>query len=317
MKAENKNRVAFVFPGQGSQYVGMGKEIFNNFEAAREAFKEASDALGYDVGSLSFNGPGEELNKTFRTQPCILTVSIAVYRVVALKGVIPSVVAGHSLGEYSALVAADVLSFKDAVKLTEERGKFMQEAVPEGKGLMAAILGLERNVVDDVCLSLKSGYASPANYNCPGQIVIAGEKDAVEDAMKLAREAGAKRVISLAVSVPSHCTLMADASKKLAEALDEIEFKDPVIPIVNNADAMFLNDTEGIKKSLISQLNRPLLWEDSIRVIVDSGINTFVEVGPGRVLSGLIKKIEPPATVFNVEDGKSLEKTLRELKAVH
>lgn len=306
-------KVAFVFPGQGSQYVGMGKEIHENFDEARETFREASEELGYDIAKLCFEGPEKELNKTFKTQPAILTVSIAINKVLLSKGVKPSVVAGHSLGEYSALVAAEVLSLREAVKITEKRGQFMQEAVPEGKGLMAAILGLERNKIDEICLSLQSGYASPANYNSPGQIVIAGEKEAVEEAMRFAKEKGAKKVVPLSVSVPSHCTLMADASRRLAELLDGIDFKFPLISIVNNADAMFLTAKESIKNSLIRQLNNPLLWEDSIRVIVDSGIDTFIEVGPGKVLSGLIKRIEPSAKIFNVEDEKSLNNTLSSL----
>ncbi|MFH1703204.1 MAG: ACP S-malonyltransferase [Nitrospirota bacterium] len=308
-------RIAFVFPGQGSQYVGMGKEIYENFAEAKEIFKEASEELGYDIARLCFEGPEEELNKTFRTQPSILTVSTAINKVLMSKEIRPSVVAGHSLGEYSALVSAGVLSFRDALKITQKRGHFMQEAVPEGKGLMAAILGLERNIVDEICASVKSGYAAPANYNSPGQIVIAGEKEAVEEAMRLVREKGAKKVLALAVSVPSHCSLMTDASKKLSELLDKVDFKNPVIPIVNNADAIFLNDGDSVKKSLVRQLNNPLLWEDSIKAIFDSGIDTFIEVGPGKVLSGLIKRIEPSAKMFNVEDVKSLENTLSHISS--
>jgi [acyl-carrier-protein] S-malonyltransferase len=303
-------KLAFVFPGQGSQYVGMGKEIHENFDVAADIFKEASDAVGYDLAGLCFDGTEEELNKTFRTQPGILTVSIALYRVLSSKGIKPSVVAGHSLGEYSALVAAEVLLFRDAVKLTEKRGQFMQEAVPEGKGLMAAILGLERNKVDEICRSLQSGYVSPANYNCPGQIVVAGEKSAVEEAINLCKEAGAKRAVPLSVGVPSHCALMTEASQRLSELLDKLEFKNPVIPIVNNADAKFLDNIESIKTSLVRQISSPLLWEDSIMAIINSGIETFIEVGPGKVLSGLIKRIAPEAKILNVEDIKSLEKTV-------
>jgi [acyl-carrier-protein] S-malonyltransferase len=302
-------KIAFVFPGQGSQHVGMGKDLWERFDEVKSLYAEASEALGYDMTDLSFNGPKEELNKTFRTQPALLTASIAAFRVLSSRGVKPYVVAGHSLGEYSAIVAAEVVSFGDALVLTEKRGMFMQEAVPEGQGLMAAVIGLGRNEVDDLCLSVESGYVSPANYNCPGQIVIAGEKKAVEDAMHLAKEAGAKRTIALAVSAPSHCTLMAEASNRLASLLDTIEFSDPVMPLVNNADAILLSNAEKIKSSLIKQLSRPLLWEDSIRRIVDGGIDTFVEVGPGKVLSGLIKRIEPSARLFNVEDAESLERT--------
>ena len=294
-------KTAFVFPGQGSQYVGMGKDIYEHYPVAKEVFQKVSDALGYDVADLCFNGPVEELNRTFRTQPCILTVSSALNCVLKEKGIQPSVVAGHSLGEYSALVAAEVISLKDSVSLTEKRGRFMQEAVPEGKGLMAAILGLERKKVDEICNSLISGYAAAANYNCPGQIVIAGEKTAVEEAIELCKSAGAKRAIALAVSVPSHCKLMNGASERLGELLGTIELKDPFIPLVNNADAKFLKTAEEIKPSLIRQLNSPLLWEDSIKAIYASGIDTFIEVGPGKVLSGLIKRIVPEAKISSAD----------------
>ncbi len=306
-------KIAFVFPGQGSQSVGMGKDLCDNFSEARNVFAEASDALGYDMQELCFNGPKEELDKTFRTQPSLLTASIAVFRVITAKGIAPAAVAGHSLGEYSAITAAGVLSFCDAVKLTEKRGTFMQEAVPEGKGLMAAILGLERKILDDICLSVGTGYVAAANYNCPGQIVIAGEKQAVEDAMRLAKEAGAKRALALAVSAPSHCRLMAPASERLAALLDTLELSAPSVPVMNNADAVFLKDVEGIKLSLVKQLNSPLLWEDSIKNMASSGIDTFIEVGPGKVLSGLIKRIAPEAGIFNVEDTESLWKTVEAL----
>jgi [acyl-carrier-protein] S-malonyltransferase len=294
-------KIAFVFPGQGSQYVGMGKDIYEHYPVAKKVFQQASDALGYDVADLCFNGPVEELNRTFRTQPCILTVSSALNSVLKEKGIQPSVVAGHSLGEYSALVAAEVISLEDSVSLTEKRGRFMQEAVPEGKGLMAAILGLDREKVDEICNSLISGYAAAANYNCPGQIVIAGEKTAVEEAIELCKSAGAKRAIALAVSVPSHCKLMNGASERLGELLGTIELKDPLIPLVNNADAKFLKTAEEIKPSLIRQLNSPLLWEDSIKAIYASGIDTFIEVGPGKVLSGLIKRIVPEAKISSAD----------------
>ena len=303
-------KIAFVFPGQGSQYVGMGKEISEHFDVSKTVFQEASDALNYDVANLCFNGPIEELNKTWRTQPCILTVSIALFSVLKEKGIKPDVVAGHSLGEYSALVAAGVLSFREAARLTEKRGRFMQEAVPEGKGLMAAILGMERDKVDQICRSLDSGYAAAANYNCPGQIVIAGEKAAVEEAIGKCKNAGAKRAVALAVSVPSHCLLMSDASEKLAKLLDTIGFQSPLIPVVNNADARLLRSAEEIKPSLVRQLSNPLLWEDSVKAMADSGIDIFVEVGPGKVLSGLIKRITPEAKIFHVENVESLENTL-------
>ena len=308
-----KKGIAVIFPGQGSQYVGMGKEIFGFSEPARDTFLQASDALGYDVADLCFHGPETELNRTTRTQPCILTVSIALYRVLTEKGITLDAVAGHSLGEYSALVAAEVISFDGAVKLTEKRGQLMQDAAPEGKGLMAAVLGLERSKVDDICNALASGYAAAANYNCPGQVVIAGEKAAVEEAVQACREAGAKRAIPLAVSVPSHSRLMDEASRGLAELLARMSVNDPKVPLVNNADARFLSRAEEIRESLTRQLSSPLLWEDSVREMSAAGMDTFIEVGPGKVLSGLIRRIIPDASVYHVQDVKSLDNTLAQL----
>jgi [acyl-carrier-protein] S-malonyltransferase len=306
-------KAAFVFPGQGSQYVGMGKEICEHFPRAKELFSQASDAIGIDLMRLCFYGPPEELNKTFRTQPCILTTSMAIYSVITEKQIYPSVVSGHSLGEYSALVAAGSIRFTDAVQIAEKRGLLMQEAVPEGTGLMAAVLGIGRERVSDICLSVRSGYVAPANYNCPGQVVIAGEREAVMEAIEMCKTAGAKRAVPLTVSVPSHCRLMDGASQRLADLLDRISFSDPSIPVVSNADARFLTERTGIKGSLVRQLGNPLLWEDSIRNIIGSGVTLFLELGPGKVLSGLIKRIDSSVTVLHVEDLNSLEKTLSAL----
>ncbi len=225
----------------------------------------------------------------------------------------PDYVAGHSLGEYSAITASGVMSFNDAVKLTEKRGQLMQEAVPEGKGLMAAIIGLERDTIINVCNSVKSGYVAPANFNCPGQVVLGGEKAAVEEAMKLAGEAGARRALPLAVSAPSHCKLMEGVSRNISELLESIDIKSPAIPIINNADAAFLKEAGEIRGSLVRQLSSPLLWEDSIKLMVENGVDTFIEAGPKKVLGGLIKRIDGNAKILNVEDTVSLEKTLSEI----
>jgi len=304
-------KIAFIFPGQGSQYAGMAKEFIENFAESKEVFEIASSVLGYDLEHLCLHGPVEKLNLTENTQPAILAASVAILLPLERRGLAASAAAGHSLGEYTAITAAGGFGLKDAVALVQKRGRYMQEAVPEGTGLMAAILGMEREDVEKTCHeAAKNGIVGPANYNSPGQIVIAGEKKAVEKAMELAKGAGAKKVIPLPVSVPSHCSMMKQAGQRLAQELEKVDISELRMPIVNNADAKFLRTASELRPSLVRQISSPLYWEDSIKNMASDGFDTFIEIGPGKVLSGLVRRIAKDAKVLNVEDQKSMSATL-------
>ena len=307
--------IAFLFPGQGSQAVGMGKELAEKYPIARQTFEEADEALGYKLSQLCFEGPEEKLRMTEITQPAILTVSIAAWHVLNERGILPSFVAGHSLGEYSAHVAARTIPFADAVRTVRNRGKYMQEAVPVGVGAMAAILGMDLERVTAVCSEASQGeVCEPANINSPEQIVISGHASAVERATKLADERGAKRAKLLPVSAPFHCSLMKPAQDRLANDLRSIRFQSPGIPVVCNVDAASVEDAERSLDALLRQVTGSVKWEQSMRLLISRGIQTFVEVGPGKVLCGLMRQIDRSKTCLNVGDEASLQKTLDGMK---
>lgn len=286
----------------------MGKTLFDRFEAARSVYAEAKQVLGWDVAALCFEGPEGRLNQTEYTQPALLTASIAAWRALGEPIAKASALAGHSLGEYSALVAAGALSFSEALRTVHLRGRYMQEAVPEGLGAMAALIGLNRQVVDELCRAVSSdaALAAPANYNGPTQIVIAGHAAAIERAMKLALEKGG-RAIRLAVSVPSHCPLMGEAGRRLASALEGVAGRDFEVPLINNVRAEKVTQWQAARAGLVAQISAPLLWEETIQAMRDSGVDLFFEVGPGKVLAGLLKRIDRKATVVNVEDPAGLD----------
>ncbi len=305
-------KTAFVFPGQASQYQGMGRDLYENYEEARKVFDQADQALGFAISKLCFEGPDSELQLTANTQPAILVVSVAVYRVLSKLGLQPNYVAGHSLGEYSALVAVGALDLSTAVQLVRKRGIYMQDAVAVGLGAMAAIIGVDLEVVKEVCAQVAGDeVCSPANLNTPTQAVIAGHKAAVERAVEELKIRKAGRARILPVSAPFHCALMKPAADKLAMDLSAIEFQDPIFPIVNNVDASFTTKGEDLKQNLIRQVCSPVRWVESIELMVNNGVEKFIEVGPKNVLIGLIKKIAPNATLFNVEDSNTLEQITR------
>jgi len=299
--------IACIFPGQGSQAVGMGKTLTDQFPIARATFAEADEALGIALSQIIFEGPAETLTLTEHTQPAILTASIAAWRVLADRGVQPAFVAGHSLGEYSAHVAAGTLAFGDAVRLVRNRGRYMQEAVPVGTGAMAAILGLDEATVLQACAEAARGeVVSPANLNGAGQIVIAGAAAAVARAGERAKQLGAKRVIPLKVSAPFHCALMRPAAERLTPELRAVPTRDPRVPVVANVDARPRSTAGGSVDALISQVSSPVRWEDSVKYLASSGVTTYIEVGPGTVLSGLVRKIHKDATVLNLQAPEDL-----------
>ncbi|VTX64428.1 ACP S-malonyltransferase [uncultured Aggregatibacter sp.] len=303
-------KFAMVFPGQGSQTVGMLAELAGDYPIVQETFKQASEVLGYDLWQLVQEGPAEELNKTWQTQPALLTASVAVYRVWQQKypALKPEVMAGHSLGEYSALVCAGVLDFQDAVKLVELRGKLMQQAVPEGTGAMYAIIGLDNDAIINACKQAEQGeVVSAVNFNSPGQVVIAGAKAAVERAAALCKEAGAKRALPLAVSVPSHCALMKPAADQLSVSLESITLKEAGVSVLNNVDVKSEIEADAIRNALVRQLYSPVRWTETVEKMAQNGVEVLVEVGPGKVLNGLTKRIVDSLQAVSVNDVKSLD----------
>lgn len=298
--------IAFIFPGQGSQYIGMGKELVENFPLAAEIMEKANEILELDLAGLCFNGPAEELNLTENTQPAIYTISYMVTRLLNEEGIYPLLAAGHSLGEYSALAAAGVFSFEEGLRLVRQRGILMNRAVPDNQGSMAAIIGLEDKIVQEICQEV-NGICEIANYNSPGQIVISGEREAVEAACQLAEDKGARRTVVLKVSGPFHSSLMKRAAEDFANIIGEIEFKKPAFPVVSNVTADFVEEPEEIKGLLIKQISNSVRWVESIKLIQAQGVNTFIEAGPGKVLRGLLRRIDSSLTTYNIDDPKTMQ----------
>lgn len=305
----NTKRVAFLFPGQGSQHVGMGKDFYDHIPLAREIYEEANEVLGWDIAKLSFEGPKDELTLTCNTQPAIMVHSHIAQTLLREEGVEPAMALGHSLGEYSALLAAGALDFHTALLLVKERGKYMHEAVPQGGGAMAALLGMDRKAVETICREV-DGVVEIANYNAPGQVVISGEREAVKSAVSLAAEHGVRKSVMLPVGAPFHSSLLTEAGERMGEVLDTVEFSDPLIPVYTNVTAKPIRDGEEARNMLKKQVRAAVLWEDSVRAADREELSAFVEVGPGKVLSGLNKRISRGTPVFNVEDRESLGKAV-------
>lgn len=311
------SKLAFVFPGQGAQKVGMGKDFYDNYDVAKKMFKEADEALGYSIMKMCFEGPEEDLKLTANTQPAILTISCIANEILKENGIQPEITGGHSLGEYSALVAAGVLNFQDAVALVHKRGSYMQEAVPVGEGGMAAIIGVDRDKIVEVCQQVSAESPVQAvNFNCPGQIVIAGATKGVELAVEELKAAGAKKAVILPVSAPFHSTLMKPAAEKLAVELDKVTISDAKIPVVANVSAEILTKAEDIKASLVAQAASPVLWEECVARMKEFGADVLLEAGPGKTLCGFNRRIDKTITSLNVEDVASLEKSLDYFKEV-
>ena len=307
------DNLVFMFSGQGSQYVGMGKELYENYDAAKKVLDEADQILDFDLKDMIFNGPEEDLNNTKNTQPAIYTVSAMVKAVLNENGFQASAAAGHSLGEYSALYAAGVLSFADGLKLVRRRGELMDQADPDGKGTMAAVIGLADEEVEAV-LAESDGIVTVANYNCPGQVVISGEVEAVGEAEELLGEKGAKKVIPLSVSGAFHSPLMEPAKEELKNTIEAVDFNDAQIPLIANVTADYVKSSSEIKEALIKQLDNSVRWVETIERFKEDGYEDYVEVGPGRVLKGLMRRIDRSLNAYNVQDEKSLNKTLKKLK---
>ena len=310
-------KTAFIFPGQGAQYIGMGKDLYDSLPAAAEVFKKADRVLGFDLAKVIFEGPGERLSETEITQPAILTVSAAILGQLEKHGLRPDMAAGLSLGEYSALVAAGSLMFEDAVSLVRKRGRYMQNAVPANKGTMAAIIGLDKESVEECCRRASElGVVEPANYNCTCQTAISGETRAVTGAVEIAKKMGAKRTVILPVSAPFHCSLLKPVEQKLKKALEKVVIRDAAVPVIANVTAVEEINGETIRRNLIKQVSSPVLWEESVKRMIALGADTFVEIGPGKTLSGFVKKIDKGVLVMNIENLETLNDVIVRMEGI-